>query len=63
MMKCFADNGDACTALKEKHCTECNFFQTKSMVELSRARAMRRIKKLPLNYQYSISEKYGLELK
>lgn len=57
-VKCFADDEDTCTALTEKKCQGCNFFQTKSMVELSRARAMRRFKKLPLNYRYRISEKY-----
>ena len=26
--KCFADNGQNCTALKKKDCKNCNFYRT-----------------------------------
>ena len=60
MDKCFADNGFKCGILKEKKCEGCVFRKTYQQVEISKKRALRRLKSLDWDSRKYIAEKYGV---
>lgn len=60
MDKCFADNGFKCGILKEKKCEGCVFRKTYQQVEISKKRALRRLKTLDKVTRLRIAEKYGV---
>lgn len=45
-MKCFADNGKGCTALRIKNCTGCDFFKTLEQKAKDDERTRQRLKHL-----------------
>ena len=53
---CVFDEGDTCSALVQKQCLFCNFFQTKEQLEQSRKRVNAR-----LSYLKSVRENRKLE--
>ena len=61
MNKCFADVIGTCTVLKQKNCKGCGFYKTHTQVEISRRKALRRLKSLDKPTRMTIAEKYGVE--
>ena len=61
MNKCFADVMGSCTALKQKNCKGCGFYKTYTQLEISKKRAMRRLKTLDKPTRLAIAEKQGME--
>ena len=59
MEKCYFDMG-GCTALKEKKCKGCAFYTTYTDLELSRGKAFRRLRNLPVVTRLMIAEKYNV---
>jgi len=59
MKECFAQNGGECTALKERNCSGCSFYNTIAQHTKETAKALRRIKKLDLTTRLRIKEKYS----
>ena len=57
--KCFADTG-SCKALKTKKCDGCNFYKSYVQSEISRKRAVRRLKSLDEPARLAITEKYNV---
>lgn len=60
MNKCFADNGNSCKALKTKRCKGCGFYKTKEQLEVSKKKAMERLKTLDKHTRKSIISTYKL---
>lgn len=52
---CFADRGEECSILKEKHCIGCPFFKKAAQVD------MEQIEADIVNYNTRYSEKHGEE--
>ncbi|CAK7002590.1 hypothetical protein [Tissierella sp.] len=59
-MKCFADNGKKCTALRIKDCKGCVFFKTQEQVEESEKKAMDRINSLGEYIENNVINTYFL---
>ncbi len=59
MEKCYFDMG-RCTALKQKECKGCSFYTTYTELELSRQKAHKRLRSLPVVTRLMIVEKYNI---
>lgn len=58
---CFADAGDSCKVIGDKKCDNCAFYRTQIQLEISKKRAMRRLKSLDKAQRLRIAEKYKVE--
>jgi hypothetical protein len=58
MKTCTCDNGEECSALREKKCNGCAFRKTKEELVKGREKAIDRISSLPQSKQIYIRRKY-----
>lgn len=58
---CFADAGDSCKVIGDKKCKGCGFYKTQIQLEISKKRALRRLKTLDKPTRLHIAEKYKVE--
>ena len=55
---CAFDNGDECLTLIEKACDECHFYKTAEQVIAGKAKAEKRLRRLPAKTKEHIHKKY-----
>ena len=58
---CFADTGDSCKVIGDKKCDNCAFYKTQIQLEISKKRALRRLKSLDKVQRLRIAEKYNIK--
>jgi len=58
---CFADLEDSCKVIGDKNCKGCGFYKTQIQLEISKKRALRRLKSLDKAQRLRIAEKYKVE--
>ena len=58
---CFADAGDSCKVIGDKKCKGCGFYKTQIQLEISKKRALRRLKTLDKPTKLYIARKYKVE--
>ena len=58
MNKCAFDRDGVCSALSKKQCVGCHFRKSEQELNNGRAKAARRVSKLPQSIQIHIARKY-----
>ena len=58
MYNCVFDDGERCSALKEKCCEGCRFRKTEEELIEGREKAKERVETLPINFKMYILNKY-----